>query len=359
MKLVYSAILASNAHNSQPWRFRLAGDTITISADAERHIGSFDPFRREMHLSIGCALENLHQAAHAQGLEVRMELPPGMMALGALPASPAAIVRLGKGKQDETELFRAIPHRHTHRGRYCLDRHVPDELLAEFYAAVPENPSIRLFLFAGSDKEGLANLIVSATKAIVEDRQMSRDNARWFRFAQDAVEQKRDGLTLDANVTAPLQNFAAKIFPPSPESADRHWLQDTEKIQLGTAPLLGMIAVRDLYDRPTALQAGRLWQRLHLLLTARGLAGQPLNQPVERVDRERELDLPHQMAEALAQFTRDAAWLPTFIFRVGYAARPPSVSPRRPVESVVTFARRENSAKADMPTGSVARFHDG
>jgi hypothetical protein len=38
------------------------------------------------------------------------------------------------------------------------------------------------------------------------------------------------------------------------------------------APLLGLIVVRDPYDRPTALRAGHPWQRLHLLVTARGLA---------------------------------------------------------------------------------------
>lgn len=38
---------------------------------------------------------------------------------------------------------------------------------------------------------------------------MSKDNARWFRFDWEAIERCRDGLTLDANVTAPLANFVA------------------------------------------------------------------------------------------------------------------------------------------------------
>jgi len=46
-----------------------------------------------------------------------------------------------------------------------------------------------------------------------------------------------------------------------------------------------MLLVRDRLDMRTAIQAGRAWQRLHLAATANGLAAQPLNQPVEWIDR--------------------------------------------------------------------------
>lgn len=336
-KLLRSAILAASAHNTQPWKFRVEPGVITVFADLERHIGSFDPYRREMHLSIGCALENLDQAARAQGLEARMELKPGTLRPGDPPGSPAAIVRLTPNEHGAAGLFQAIAHRHTHRGVYEPDREIPERILALMQQAVPSSsPPMRLFLFTGRAMHPLARLIVSATRAIVADRQMSKDNARWFRFRHEAVERCRDGLTLDANVTAPLANFAAKLFPPSAERADRHWLHDTEKVYVRTAPLLGAIAVRDLYDRPTALCAGRLWQRLHLLLTAHDIAAQPLNQPVERVDRERaEGNESPQIAGALARITGDPAWHATFIFRAGYAARAAPLSPRRDLRAVV------------------------
>lgn len=334
-KLIHSAILAASAHNTQPWSFREERDTITVLADFERHIGSFDPYRREMHLSIGCALENLHQAARAQGLDTRMELQPGRLAPDNPPAGPAAIVRLSPAERGASELFLAIPQRHTHRGAYHADRDIPEQVLDSMQEMLPQSPPMRLFLFTGDERKPLGQLIVSATAAIVRDRQMSADNARWFRFNQEAIEQCRDGLTLDANVTAPLANLAAKLFPPSAERADRHWLRDTEKVHVGTAPLLGLIAVRDLYDRPSTLCAGRLWQRLHLLLTAHDIAAQPLNQPVERIDRERSAYWRSETAEALALITKDPGWHATFIFRAGYAARSAALSPRRSVREVV------------------------
>ena len=338
MALIQSGILAANAHNTQPWRFRATGDTIALFADYDRHLGSFDPFRREMHLSLGCALENLVHAARAQGLEAQVELAPGRLTPtpSAGAAAPAAIVRLAPADKAATDLFRAIPLRHTHRGAYLPDRPVPEQHLKEMQALVPEALPLRLFLFSGDDKAHLGELIVSATQAIISDPRMAADSARWFRFDWDAVQKHRDGITLDAVGLPPLINAAAKILPrPSDAQADRQWLDATRDVHVATAPLLGMIAVRDLYDRPTALSAGRLWQRLHLWLTARGLVAHPLNQPAEMVDRERELNASARTAQALARLTGDPDWLPTFVFRAGYANRPARLSPRRAVEAVV------------------------
>jgi hypothetical protein len=62
---------------------------------------------------------------------------------------------------------------------------------------------------------------------------------------------------------------------------------------------------------------------------------QPINQPVELVDREREQGKAARAADALAALTGDAAWKPTFAFRAGVPTRPAAPSPRRAVEAVV------------------------
>jgi hypothetical protein len=38
--LVHAAVLAANAHNSQPWRFTLSDGMIDVHADLDRHLGS-------------------------------------------------------------------------------------------------------------------------------------------------------------------------------------------------------------------------------------------------------------------------------------------------------------------------------
>ena len=94
-----------------------------------------------------------------------------------------------------------------------------------------------------------------------------------------------------------------------------------------------MLAVRDLYDRGQQIEAGRLWQRTQLELTAAGIAAQPMNQMFEVVDRERQLGRPDAMARHLADWTGHD-WHATFAFRLGHAARHVQHSARRTLASV-------------------------
>jgi nitroreductase len=102
-----------------------------------------------------------------------------------------------------------------------------------------------------------------------------------------------------------------------------------------TGRLFGLIAVRDRYDKPQTIRAGRVWQRAHLLATARGLAARPANGAVELIDLESRLSQPPQTADHLAEITGDSAWQPTFMFYMGYPTQPAAASARRRLESVV------------------------
>ena len=310
-RLLQAAILAPSVYNSQPWRFGVGVDRIAFVADLDRHVGSLDAFRRQMHLSLGCALENLVLAARANALSTSITLPPGILwqTPPGPPTDASAIVQLSPALDVEASLYDAIPLRHTHRGAYRLDEEIPEDVLNGMQALVPATASLRLLLFTRAAKRALADLIVASTEAIAHDEQMAADSARWSRL--DSRRRRTSARAL------------------------RRWVRDTRDVHVKTAPLLGIIAVREPYDRPTTIQAGRLWQRLHLWLTTQGLAAQPLNQPVQRVDRERELETARETADALARIAGSADWHPTLIFRAGYADDVPGLTPRRAVETTI------------------------
>jgi nitroreductase len=179
-------------------------------------------------------------------------------------------------------------------------------------------------------------MMITATETIIADKTMVNDSQRWFRNRWADVQKYRDGPTLDASGLSPLVAALAKIAPASsPETNHRYWLAGTRDVQVPSAPVLGLIAVESLYDRAQAIRAGRAWQRMHLYATARGLAMQPINQPVELVDRERQLDREPLAARALARVVGDPKWKPTFAFRFGFPTRNAPLSPRRPVSDVV------------------------
>jgi hypothetical protein len=104
---------------------------------------------------------------------------------------------------------------------------------------------------------------------------------------------------------------------------------------LAASPLFGVIAVRDRYALDQCLQAGRLWERAHLLATAQGIAARPINEAVELIDIENAEGRPRTTEPKLAALIGDPDWQPTFMFRMGYAARSAPASPRRDVTQVL------------------------
>ncbi|HET7091979.1 MAG TPA: hypothetical protein VFI22_00825, partial [Thermomicrobiales bacterium] len=97
----------------------------------------------------------------------------------------------------------------------------------------------------------------------------------------------------------------------------------------------GIVAIRDGRDLAQRLQAGRLWQRMHLWLTRAGLAAQPMNQLHERADREAQLRLAPTFGDAVRSLVGDPSWQGVFTFRLGWPTRPAPASPRRAVAAVV------------------------
>lgn len=334
---LHAAILAANPHDTQPWLFAGGGNTIEVIADRARNLGAFDPFRREMHLGLGCAVENLALAAQAFGYAIDVLPVNGRLAPnpGAAPA-PAVQLALNATAPNANALFSAIPLRHTNRGPYHGDLPIPANVLATFQNAVNSN-DVRLVLI--TDRIARAEftaLEVEATRHIIDDPEMSADSARWFRTGKREIDLHRDGITLEASGLSPLMVMGAKMLPDQDaHTADRYWLDMTREVHAGTAPLFGMILVRDRLDMASAISAGRAWQRLHLLATLNGVAAQPMNQPVEMVDRNATTGRPDNFAQALRHFSHIPDWEPTFLFRMGYPQWPAAPSPRRPLHDVM------------------------
>jgi hypothetical protein len=331
LELVRAAILAANPHNSQPWLFRITTDRIDLFADERRNLGAVDPFRREMHLGLGCALENMVLAARAEGYSPIITLTPDA-------ADPMLVARvdLTPAAPEADELYHAIPQRHTNRGAYDLTRHLAADLLTQLDALNTE-ADLKVFWFVGDDdRRRVAELIVAATEAFIADEEQVRDSDAWFRATWADLQRERSGLTLDAQALPPLVAAAAKMLPALPSAeTNALWLQNTRDIHTRTAAAFGLLAARDSGDVAQRLNGGRLWQRMHLWLTVNGLAAHPLNQPSERADREVQLGLAPQFGQALYHLLGSEAWQALMPFRVGYPTVAANLSPRRAAEAVL------------------------
>jgi nitroreductase len=336
--LVRAAILAASPHNTQPWLFKVASSSVELYVDTARNTRALDPFLREQHIGLGCALENLMLAAAANGSNATPTLMPGKLA-STTPASPAQLVarvELSAGTPQQSELYDAIPRRHTNRNPYAPNRALPGDFVEKMRAVTSTEPDVKVFLFADEkERKKIAGMISQANDVLYADPAVEQASEEWIRFTWKSVQKYRDGLTLDAVGLPSGQAAVAKMVPAW---VLRRQFASAKNLYLSlllTAPLFGLIAVRDRYDRQQSLGAGRIWQRAHLFATAHGVAGRPANEVVEMADHERSTGQEARHAALLAELIGDTAWEPTFMFYMGYAIRPGLASPRRPVEMVV------------------------
>ena len=335
LRLVRAAILGASPHNTQPWLFRVTDTSIDVWADTRRHIGAIDPYLREMYVGVGCALENLMIAAAHEGYAAVPILMPD-----AADRAHAAHISLTRTAPAAAPLHEAIPRRRTNRGPYDTARSVPSDVLRMMAEMAPDLPDVRVLWFdSGPDRKRIGDLIVSATEAIIADRQQSEDSARWFRATWQDLDRHRDGITLDAQGLPPVINTLAKMLPAaSSERADAAWLEATRDCHVATAAAFGVLAVPDSRDSRMRLRGGRTWQRMHLWATTRGMAMQPLNQLAERADRERQLALTPVYTSALAGLIGGSGLEALMPFRIGYPTRDGGLSPRRNLEAVLVRA---------------------
>lgn len=188
-----AAILAANPHNAQPWLFHVTPSQIKLFADRSRNTGTLDPFLREMHIGLGCALENLLLAAAANGYRTQVSLLPD-----ATDPTLVARIALAHSSITVSELYNVIPQRHTNRYPYDTGHPVSGATLGAL-SALGNDPDVRVFWFASSDlRKQVGTLLVDATRAQVADKTQIADNDRWYRATWQDIQQHRDGLTLDA-----------------------------------------------------------------------------------------------------------------------------------------------------------------
>lgn len=324
-----AAILAANPHNSQPWALHVTESGIDLHADFTRNLGTTDSLLRELHIGLGCALENLVIAAQASGRTADVQLLPD-----AADPSLVASVSLTPSTPSKGALFDAIAHRHTNRGRYA--NAPPAAGLSAALTALITEPAIELrFLASDADKASFRTSTIDATNAFINDAEMSRDSNSWYRQSADDILQHRDGITLDASGNGAATRFFGKsLGRPSDATANSYWLDGTSGDQT-TASAFCILSSPAANGRDDQLGIGRVYQRLHLWAVSQGLAAQPLNQMAEMQDREETKGLPPKFAKRLNDLMGASDRRAQMLFRIGYPWDEALKSPRRPVDWVL------------------------
>jgi nitroreductase len=336
LALVRAAILAASPHNTQPWLFKVSNSSIELYIDTGRNVGALDPYLREEHIGMGCALENLMLAAAAQGYQAAITFLPGNILSDQTPKLLAR-VDLQPGIRQRSELYDAIPHRHTNRAPYSPQKPLPAEFIETLTRLVADESNVKIFpIQVEADRKKIVSISSAANSEIYSDPAVVRASDRWIRIKWTQVQKLRDGLTIDAFGLPPLDTAIAKMMPLwMLRWSGSHGPKNGYSNLMLSAPLIGIICVRDRYDQEQCLRAGRIWQRAHLLATARGVAGRPCNEAVEMIDYEKAHERTPTRSALIGELIGDVTWQPTFVFYMGYPTLAAHASPRRWVENVI------------------------
>lgn len=308
-ELVRCASLAANGHNTQPWRFRLAADRIMIRPDFSRRTPAVDPDDHHLWVSLGCATENMVQAAGAMALQTQVEF--GLHGIA---------VALAEGARGPAPLVDAIFHRQCTRADYD-GRPLPVATLRGLQA-VAAGSSVELRLItARNEIENVLEYVTQGNSAQMQDPAFVSELKQWIRFnAADAVSTG-DGLFAAAsgNPTLPawLGSRLFSVFFTEQSENEKYARQ--LRSSAGVAVLTGARP-----DPASWFEVGRAYQRFALQATLSDVRNAFINQPVE-------------VAAVRAQF---ASWLgrreqrPDLVLRFGTGPVLP-YSYRRPVAQVL------------------------
>jgi hypothetical protein len=315
--LLSYAVLAPSGHNSQPWLFRLAADTVDLIADRTRALPVVDPHDRELIISCGAALFNLRIALRRFGRAGRIaEFPdvsdPDLLARVSLGAPHSAT-------GDDHLLFSSITARRTNRMPFDRDD-ISDAALFELAAAAADEQAWFCVLRDETSRTALADLVGEADRIQGADPRFRRELAAWIHPNRT---RSRDGIPGSALGFGEAFSYVGPLIIRTFDCGGGQAARDRQ-LALGSPVLAVLGTVED--TMASWLAAGQALANVLLRAHTLTLSASFLNQPIETFD-----------LRPRVQSLLNRPGFSQVILRLGHgpAVKP---TPRRPVSEVVLAA---------------------
>jgi nitroreductase len=268
-ELIRFATLAASSHNTQPWRFRIDPSAITIGPDLSRRCPVVDPDDAHLFRSLGCATENLVQAAAVKGLatDVRFDEDRDAVVIDLTPSAAAPT----------SELFDAIRTRQTTRRAFDGTPVAAEDLRKLELAAI--GPGVRSVLIADPvEIASISDLVAQGNRAQLTDGAFRRELLSWIRFNPAAALRTGDGLAGRCAGNPSLPTWLGRLLAPIVIRASTQARRDAEHIR-SSAGIAVFVAERD--DKAAWIETGRAYQRFALQAAALEIRTAFINQPIE------------------------------------------------------------------------------
>lgn len=268
-ELIRHATLAASSHNTQPWRFRIHDNSITILPDFSRRCPVVDPDDSHLYKSLGCAAENLVHAAAAQGFLADVRFDPGVDGVIVLLQRDASA--------HATDLYRAITRRQCVKTAYDGTPLTAAEL--EVLKKAGEGRNVRAMMLLSTDqKDTVIDYVTQGNVAQLTDRAFRDELVSWIRFTPGEAIRSGDGLSGRTSGQPALPRWLAKRMMGLVLTAKRQ--AETDAAHIRSSAGVAVFVSRQ-NDKAGWVETGRAYERFALQATAIDVRTAFINQPIE------------------------------------------------------------------------------
>jgi nitroreductase len=309
------AVRAPSVHNTQPWLWRVAENSIHLHSNPSLQLPSTDPDSRDLTISCGIALNHCVVAFAALGWLAKVHRFPN-------PADGSHLAAIELEPYPATEvdvaLAAAVLRRRTDRRRYGAQPVSAADISLMGARAARSGVMLRNV----ESLTRLSDLVSEAAYRHANSFDYLGELSMWSgRYASQAGVPARSSARLDPTSVIPRRAFAGPALSEPPRSSPAD--DNAVVLALGT---------RD-DDEVARLRAGEATGAVLLTATALGLANCPITEPLEI----------KEIRDEVGADVFGGSGYPQMLLRIGWAptnAEPLPATPRRPLSDVVEWPDR-------------------
>jgi hypothetical protein len=305
--LLRYAILAPSGHNSQPWKFEISKNKITILPDLGRGRSVVDSEHRELFISIGAVSKILAISANRFGLGFERKIVDDKVEF---------IFNNESANKKDLELFKAIVQRRTYREAY-LKKKIPQEII-EKIKNISGNEVMKALVTDVEKIKTMSALVKKADFVWYKSRALIRELEEWMR---DDLELSKDGLPTGMinmyKIAAETKYLFSKDSKIAREKANKD--EDIAK----NTPLFIVLSTKN-NETGDWIKAGEMYGEIILTFQKLGLTSGVLGSITELTGIKKELT-KHLKIEGFVQLVLSA----------GYAKVEVPETPRRPLMEMI------------------------
>lgn len=300
--LVKYAILASSSHNSQPWQFKIDDGYIDVSYSEDRWLNIADKNKRELYISIGCAVENLCIAAKNFGLNYQINYTDNKEKTKILRIKIDENNR--KPQNKNSKLFQEITNRYTDH-RPFKNKEISNCILDKLQGYIYEDKVGVCLVKNSGERNEISELQMLADEKLMKDPEYREELGDWI----------GKGVLGSSWPMARIGEIAVRYL----DLGSREGKKNSKLIQ--TSPVL-VILHTGKDNLKSQVKTGRVFERISLFATYKDISIHPISQILEHP----------QTRDKLTNLLDLNNRSPQHLFRLGYTNKKQKHTPRWPIE---------------------------